>query len=425
LKAFVIFLFVSTSLCTLRADEITIKQRSHAGQAVYMEALNRLEQHDYKAAADGFRQAADLSPDWSKPWLGLAQVAMDQGKVSEAAIALRKASAVSPKNPEVTRAWGRYYVSTKNTPQAEASFKQAIQLAPQWALPCIDAGDLFAFQGRIDQAIAMYRQAIVLEPDHAGARFALGNMLAKQGKWADAQKEFESALRITPNSLLATEGLAGTYIAQRQPANAEKLYQSTLKTEPNSANLHLAFGDLLLSENKLQDALKQFQTATYLDPKFPAAYAHLGICYEMLKDSADAERAYRSALAISRDDPMTLNNLAWLFVTDNRNLDEAIGFAKRATEVAPKVWLYSETLGWAYRSKGDRQQAIAALKKAATLNLKNATAWYRLGIAYQESGQVGLASSSFAKALHLNSQFESATDAKVRLAQLRLKPVRQ
>ena len=60
--------------------------------------------------------------------------------------------------------------------------------------------------------------------------------------------------------------------------------------------------------------------------KRPSAqiYTMLGILEDCRGNTAEAERDYRKALEIAPDTPIAANNLAWLIVDNQGNLDEAL-----------------------------------------------------------------------------------------------------
>ena len=84
---------------------------------------------------------------------------------------------------------------------------------------------------------------------------------------------------------------------------------------------------------------------------------------------------YRAAATLQPDNADYQTNLAFALVSQGQN-DEAITFARRALQLdSSQVWAHY-TLAVAYRSKGDKAQAIAEFKlvaqsPAATAGLRN------------------------------------------------------
>ena len=70
--------------------------------------------------------------------------------------------------------------------EAEASYKQAIVLKPDFAEAHSNLGITLQALGRLDEAEASYKQAIVLKPDFAEAHSNLGNTLKDLGRMEEA-----------------------------------------------------------------------------------------------------------------------------------------------------------------------------------------------------------------------------------------------
>ena len=61
---------------------------------------------------------------------------------------------------------------------------------------------------------------------------------------------------------------------------------------------------------------------------------------------AEAEKAYEQVLAIDSRAPVAANNLAWIYVASNRNLDQALQLAQTAHQTLPEEPAVNDTLGW-------------------------------------------------------------------------------
>ncbi len=82
-------------------------------------------------------------------------------------------------------------------------------------------------------------------------------------------------------------------------------------------------------------------------------------------NSKDAERAYREALRISPDDRDAMNNLAWLLLSEHRNLAESEMLARRASAVVgPDSFLYLDTLAHVLRARGKCTEAATTFQSA-------------------------------------------------------------
>ena len=130
---------------------------------------------------------------------------------------------------------------------------------------------------------------------------------------------------------------------------------------------------------------------------------------------------YQQALAISPDNPLASNNLAYVILEQGGNVDVAMNMAQTARRGMPDSPSFADTLGWAYYHKGIYQSAINQFQEALRLNEKNGGAddpvvHYHLGLAYQKANQISLARQQLEKALKLSPD---NTDARKALSELR------
>jgi tetratricopeptide (TPR) repeat protein len=106
--------------------------------------------------------------------------------------------------------------------QAEAAFRQALELDPDWIDALIGLGDSLADQGQQAAAEQVFRDAIQREPSNGAAHLRLANCLLKQEKHKPAVEAFEQAVRYLPLSPEAHNGLAGALTKIGRDAEADE-----------------------------------------------------------------------------------------------------------------------------------------------------------------------------------------------------------
>lgn len=95
--------------------------------------------------------------------------------------------------------------------------------------------------------------------------------------------------------------------------------------------------------------------------------------------------------------------------------DLAIQYYLRAIELCPGFIRPYELIGNYYRKRGDQEQAIAFLKKAAELGSINHKLYYLLGSLYYEKSEYTQALYYINKSLNLNESYAKAIELKQRL----------
>jgi Zn-dependent protease with chaperone function len=106
------------------------------------------------------------------------------------------------------------------------------------------------------------------------------------------------------------------------------------------------------------------------NPENPDLYAMLGDYYYSKKNYEKAKASYEKALSTDHDNPMVMNNLAWLYATCEdesiRNPEMAVTLARRTVAIEEKSHFY-DTLAESYYAAGKYKEAAEAGIKALAL----------------------------------------------------------
>ena len=117
--------------------------------------------------------------------------------------------------------------------------------------------------------------------------------------------------------------------------------------------------------------------------------------------------------------PGTLRNLAYILAEANRDLNDALKFARVAKEQLPEDANIMDTLGWVYYRRGLYDSAIAEFKSSLAKTPGNAAVIYHLGMAYAKKGDKEKALVELERAIALNLLPSDAHEAKKALEGLR------
>ena len=131
--------------------------------------------------------------------------------------------------------------------------------------------------------------------------------------------------------------------------------------------------------------------------------------------------AYEKAAELDPKLAVAYNNFAFLAANQRTDLDEALRFAQKATELDSKVPTFFDTLGWVYLARGQQEQAIATLSKASSLLPQDPEVWYHLGVAYAEAHQTADALRCLHQALRISSAFPEAQEANLQVSRMEAK----
>jgi tetratricopeptide (TPR) repeat protein len=152
--------------------------------------------------------------------------------------------------------------------------------------------------GRSADALASYRQAIEVDPKYALAWNNLGVVQAPTGDTDPAIESFRTALQLQGTFTAARLNLALLLYQLRRFQLALEAYRQVLSGEPNSAAAWNGVGLVLVELKRFPDARNAFVRAVEADPDHAGAHYNLSFTLSNLGDFDGALRATKRALEL-------------------------------------------------------------------------------------------------------------------------------
>ncbi|MEK6745017.1 MAG: tetratricopeptide repeat protein [Nitrospirota bacterium] len=181
--------------------------------------------------------------------------------------------------------------------------------------------------------------------------------------------------------------------------------------DPLSADEHVRLGGIYDTQGKVELARDQYRAAVRQDKKLLRAWALLGDSAFRSKEYEEAEQAYGQALDLDPKNGDLHNNLAWVYVQQDRKLGKAQDLVTAALELNPDHRpYYLDTLGVIQLKLGKVQDAIASLRGSTETIPRDlpdllAEAYQHLAEAYRAAGDIPAAD----KALERQRQLKPET----------------
>ena len=141
---------------------------------------------------------------------------------------------------------------------------------------------------------------------------AQGDEYLNVGRYAAARAPYEQAQRLNPLRGRASLGIEKVKLAdlRRDPVAFEQRLGQLRKESPRDSHLKVLEGDYLLTQNKVKEAMRQYQDAVKLNPALAEAYFRMGVLYSRQRNSRMALEMFKSAADRSPLSPQYLDNLA-------------------------------------------------------------------------------------------------------------------
>ena len=86
--------------------------------------------------------------------------------------------------------------------------------------------------------------------------------------------------------------------------------------------------------------------------------------YDESNNPDKAEEYYRQALALEPENPLIMNNLAYILIDKDRNLNEGMQLIDKALKLSPETWYILDTKGWGLYKQGNYKEALDFLEKS-------------------------------------------------------------
>jgi len=294
---------------------------------------------------------------------------------------------------------GLGYHQAGHLPQAEAVYRQILQVAPNHPDALYLSGLAAHEAGRSEAAVEPIVRAIRINP--AGPfHYTLGNVLRKLGRLDEAAVNYREALRLIPAMVEAYVGLGNTLRAQGKPDEAAGHFRKALKLKPDLIEAHLNLGSALRAQGKLGEAIECFRNTIRLRPDYAEAYNNLGGTLREQGDLDGAIENFRKALELKPDMAGAHNNLGSALHSQGK-LDEAIDSFAKALEFKPDYAEAGNNLGNVFKEQNKFDVAIGCYRKVLEFDPGMAEAHNNLGNVLRELGDMDAATESFRKALAL------------------------
>jgi tetratricopeptide (TPR) repeat protein len=205
------------------------------------------------------------------------------------------------KNPDNARNHcnlGQAYFNRGRTEAAEAEFRTAIRLAPDYMIAISNLGACLEREGRIDEAMADYRRARRLDPYYPYPRANLANLLVQRQEWTEAAEEYRQLLILAPGNADFACNLGYCYQQLNRWAEALTCYSLALTLDDQLNTARNDRGGIYVLLQRYPEAVADCEEAIRRQPGFADAYLNLGHAFGAEGRDQPALQAYAAALRL-------------------------------------------------------------------------------------------------------------------------------
>lgn len=197
--------------------------------------------------------------------------------------------------------------------------------------------------------------------------------------------EFSEVHRLDPTDAESSLWLARLYRLHNEPDKAGQVLRGILKEDPDNDAAMEQLTQLLLDENKSDEAIQLLQNMTAHSPS-PTLYELLGDAYTQTKDFAKAEASYRKAVELDPSELTHLRGLGQTLLSEEKYSD-ALGVYQKLADVMPDDADVYLRIAQIYRELHQLDKAEENLVKARQYAPGSLEVMYNEAMIYEAQGR--------------------------------------
>jgi protein O-GlcNAc transferase len=254
-----------------------------------------------------FREALKQNPQDAPSWVCLGYALKEQGRFSEARVALKKSIAVSNQGPEEFETrylLGQISEQENDLDDAVQQFRMALEQKPDFSLACKDLCKIYSQRGELQNIHSLLENCVSSSPACADYRIWLADTYAKEVKFDRVTEHLKIAVDLGVRSVdtymtlgaalcrigRVTEGAQFMALAEAMDSGV------AFVKEYEVGYYHLTAGDV-------QKGLEHLERSVALNPDFFPAHSSIVMALSFSDDSGQSryrEAASRFAAAAKR-----------------------------------------------------------------------------------------------------------------------------
>jgi tetratricopeptide (TPR) repeat protein len=359
----------------------------------------------YDEALQTYQDLAKVTPQDAAPYLGMAQIYIEQQKFALAHQMLDKAKEIDPDNIEAKYNEVQLLDQEGKTPQAIAALNELLDSTSRHtydpaqrdvrARMLEKLGALYEKNSQFDKAVDTFRQMAAVDSEkNARAEALIVDTYRTAKNYAKAEQESDAAAKKYPNDRTLREVRAQLLTDEGKTDQAVAELKALLDGK-NDRETYLAIEDVYQKTKNYSEAAKALDQAEKLSttPEDKAAvYFQRGALYERQKKYEQSEKAFRKVLeTANQKDPVyasTLNYLGYMFADQNTRLQEAQDLIKRALDLEPNNYAFLDSMGWVDYRLNRLEDAERELAHSIQIEAKDPTIHDHLGDVYFKEGKL-------------------------------------
>jgi len=240
-------------------------------------------------------------------------------------------------------------------------------------------------QNKIKSAISVLDEIISKQASNSQGYILKIRYLLKLGDVQQALAVTNQVEKQFPQHSIGKHLKADVYQSEKQLTKAIELYKQAYAIKPANILLYKTV-DTIFSNGNAQQAIEWLIQQLEKDKANVTIRMRLATAYEQTQKQKLAIEQYQIILQQKPNNPLVLNNLAWLY--HQQGNQKALGLASRAYKQVPNSATVADTYGEILLAKGDSKEGLKILQRAHALRPESLAITYHLAQAYKANAEI-------------------------------------
>lgn len=293
---------------------ITGKWFGFGQSADYDEGLRHFDVGSYVAAIDAFHRSMRSSSDPAVQRLAryflmdsyrlLAITRIDERQYDEAIACADAAIAIRPDYPDLFVLSARALLGAGELKQAYGALDRALSLNPRYAEAAYLQGVVLFAMGEHDMGLSEMRAAMENNPRFAGDAFESGRRSHETGNAAQAVEGFLTYTARIVDEANARANYGDLLVREQKFDEAAEAYSAAIAIQPRYPDIRCKYGQTLLELDRVEEAEAEFRAALEVNGRYAEAHAQLGIALKRQNKIDEAREHFLRAYDIDPHHPI-------------------------------------------------------------------------------------------------------------------------
>ncbi|MBU0982895.1 MAG: tetratricopeptide repeat protein [candidate division Zixibacteria bacterium] len=362
--------------------------------------------NDVDGAKNAYLELVKLDPQQINALAFLANHYQRRNDIDSTLWAYRLLVKAGESDPRMLNQLGRMLEQTGRVDEAKEVLWMAVRATPiPHPLSVATLGELYDSRGQSDSAEMVFQLGLEASPDNILLHRELARLYFVQDSTLKALPHMRAVAELSPTDTDAARRLGIVYFSLDSLVQADSVLTALVQSGDVDARNHFYLGRIAVLQEEYERARDEFIVQSELAESSVDSWIDLGFAYRQLDAPEEESAAYMRGLEKMRDEDsaikllfalgtllertqkidsavtvfeeiikhnpdehQALNYLGYTLADNDLRLEYAHELISRAIELEPDNAAYLDSYGWVQFKRGELDDAVTYLRRAATLD---------------------------------------------------------